>query len=95
MKLYKTYNCAGELQGYFCEELGDVTLDECTPCEDDEICEGYNPACQMLQDLNQEDLKEDSEEEINSTQEEISNYTPPPLPPGYEDFLKNQEDSEG
>jgi len=91
MKLYKVYTSLGDHDGYFCQESGDIGIENYCPCEDDEIVEGYNPQRYMPSGIFQETC---SGEEINSAQEEISNYTPPPLPPGYEDFLKNQEDSE-
>lgn len=91
MKLYKVYTSLGDHDGYFCLESGDIGIKDYCPCEDDEIIEGYNPKLGIPEIYQQNH----SGEEINSTQEEISNYTPPPLPAGYEDFLKNQEDSEG
>jgi len=91
MKLYKTYNCAGDLQGYFCTGLGDLTCEEYSSNKElhcHEICEGFNPQdpdCYLEHSNKEESLVQEQDEAAVSI---------PPLPPGYEDFLKNQEDSE-
>ena len=91
----------GNHEGYFCTGLGDLTCEEYSSNKElhcHEICEGFNPqdpACYLPQDPTQDPTLDHSnkEESLVQEQDEAAVFIPP-LPPGYEDFLKNQEDSE-